>query len=166
VVAPLVSLGSFVVGAGVAGIVTRRIGQRHLILVSRALATEVALLGIAAILAAAVRVQPGAASGYIVIALIALAMGVRTATIARFGGADLELRMLTGALAMLAAELPFTGGASGVSVRRAVAVLALFSGAVAGVLMLKTGLWLPLAAAAGLALASWRTYVSAMRRHH
>jgi uncharacterized membrane protein YoaK (UPF0700 family) len=50
VVAPLVSLGSFVVGAGVAGIVTRRTGQRHLLLVSRALATEVALLGIAAIL--------------------------------------------------------------------------------------------------------------------
>jgi hypothetical protein len=63
------------------------------------------------------------------------------------------------------AELPFTGGASRVSVRRAAAVLALFAGAVAGALLLKTGLWLPLAAAAGLGLATWLTYVSAMRRH-
>jgi uncharacterized membrane protein YoaK (UPF0700 family) len=165
VLAPVVSLSSFVVGAGIAGVVTKRTGQRHLLLVSRALATEVALLGIAAILAASVRVTPGAASGYIAIALMSLGMGIRTGTIARFGGAELTLTILTGTLALLAAELPFTGGASRVSVRRAAAVLALFSGAVAGALLLKTSLWLPLAAAAGLGLATWLIYLSAMRRH-
>jgi hypothetical protein len=50
--------------------VTKRQRQRHLILVSRALAIEVALLGIAAILAAAVPVASGDATGYIVIALM------------------------------------------------------------------------------------------------
>ena len=101
------SPGSFLVGAGIAGVVTKHTGQRHLILVSRALATEVALLGIAAILAAAVAVAPRAASSYIVIAPMSLAMGVRTVTIARFGGVELTLVMLTGTLASLAAELPF-----------------------------------------------------------
>ena len=67
-------------------------------------------------------------------------------------------------MASLAAELPFTRGASTVSVRGAAAVLALFSGAVAGALLLKTSLWLPLAAAAALGLATWLIYASAMRR--
>jgi hypothetical protein len=60
-------------------------------------------------------------------------------------------------LAALAADLPFTGGSGKGSVRRAAAVLALFSGALAGALLLRTSLWLPLAAAAGLGLAtsSW-----------
>jgi uncharacterized membrane protein YoaK (UPF0700 family) len=164
-VAPLVWLGSFVVAAGVAGIVTRRTEQRHVIVVSRALAFAVALLGTASILAAAVRVTSGAASGYIVIALMALAMGVRTGTIARFAGPDPTLTMLTGTLAAVAANLPFTGGADDGSVRRAAAVLALFSGALAGALLLRTSLWVPLAAAAGWLLATWLSYVSGMRRH-
>ena len=165
VVGPLVSLGSFVVGAGLAGTVTKRTGARHLVLISRALAMEVSLLGIAAILAAAVAVTPGAASGYTVIALMALAMGVRTGTIARFGGTELTLTMLAGTLAALAADLPFTGGSGKRTVRRGAAVLALFSGALAGALLLKTRLWLPLAAAATLALATWITYARAMSRH-
>jgi uncharacterized membrane protein YoaK (UPF0700 family) len=110
------------------------------------------LLGAAAILAAAVAATPGSVSADIVIALLALAMGVRTGTIARYGGPDLTLTMLTGTLAALAANLPFTGGSGNGSVRRLAATLALFSGALVGALVLKTSLWLPLAAAAGLAL--------------
>jgi uncharacterized membrane protein YoaK (UPF0700 family) len=165
VVAPLVSLGSFVVGAGVAGIVTKRTGERHLVLLSRALAIEVSLLAVAAILTAAFAVRPGTAFGYIAIALMSLTMGVRTGTTGRLGGAELTLTMLVGTLAALAADLPFTGGSGKGSVRRGAAVLALFSGALAGALLLKASLWLPLAAAAGLGLATWLTYVSAMRRH-
>lgn len=43
-------------------------------------------------------------------------------------------------------------------------MLAMFSGAVAGALLLKTSLVLPLIAAAGLALATWLVYVPAARR--
>jgi len=154
VAAPLVSVGSFVVGAGAAGVVTKRSGTSDRVLVVRALAAEVSLLGIAAIVAAAGTVTPGAASGYIVIALLALAMGVRNGTLARFGGADSTLTMLTGSLAGLVSNLPFTGGSDRRSARRGAATLALFSGALAGALLLKTSLWLPLAAAAVLALAT------------
>jgi uncharacterized membrane protein YoaK (UPF0700 family) len=119
------------------------------------------LLGTAAILAAAVTVTPRAAFGYTVIALLALAMGVRNGTLARFGGADSTLTMLTGSLAALASNLPFTGGSDKGSVRRGAATLALFAGALAGALLLKTSLWLPLAAAAALALA-----ISSVLRTH
>ena len=43
-------------------------------------------------------------------------------------------------------------------------MLAMFGGALAGALLLKTSLALPLIAAAGLALATWLVYVPAARR--
>jgi uncharacterized membrane protein YoaK (UPF0700 family) len=165
VVAPLVSLGSFVVGAGAAGVVTERTGNRHITLIARALAIEVSLIAIASVLAAAVTITPNAASGDTVIALLGLAMGVRNATIRRIGGSDLTTTVLTGTLAALAAGLPFTGGSGKGSVRRIASALALFCGALTGALLLKTSLWLPLATATGLALATWLVYVPAIRRH-
>jgi uncharacterized membrane protein YoaK (UPF0700 family) len=165
VVAPLVSLGSFILGAGAAGVVTKRTGDRHITLVARALAIEVSLIASASILAAAVAITPNAASGDTVIALLALAMGVRNATIRRIGGSDLTTTVLTGTLAALASGLPFTGGSGKGSVRRIAACLALFCGALTGALLLKSGLWLPLATAAGLVLATWLVYVPAIRRH-
>jgi hypothetical protein len=41
----------------------------------------------------------------------------------------------------------------------------MLAGAVIGALLLKTSIVLPLAAAAGLALATWLLYVPAVRRH-
>jgi uncharacterized membrane protein YoaK (UPF0700 family) len=164
VAGPLVSLGAFVLGAGAAGVVAKRTGGRGLMLVGRALAIEISLLGIAAILAAAIDVTPDSPSGYIVIALLAMAMGTRNATIARIGGSDLTTTVLTSTLAWVAADLPFTGGSGKGSVRRTAALMALFCGALAGALLLKSSLWLPLSAAAGLALATWLVYVPAIRR--
>src|SRR3954453_22459301 len=62
VVAPLVSLGSFLLGAGGGGILAERMGDRHPAHIARALAVEVSLLGMAVVLAAAVDVRPNAAS--------------------------------------------------------------------------------------------------------
>jgi len=165
VLAPLVSLGAFILGAGAAGVVIKHTRDRRITLVARALAIELSLIAIAAVLAAAVTITPDAASGDTVIALLALAMGVRNATIRRLGGPDLTTTVLTGTLAAFAAGLPFTGGSGKGSVRRTAAALALFCGALTGALLLKTGLWLPLATAAGLALATWLIYVPAIRRH-
>src|SRR5437773_1410509 len=73
VLAPLVSLGSFLLGAAGGGVLADRMGDRHPEHIARALAIEVSLLGGAAILAAAVDVRPNAVSGDIVIALLAFA---------------------------------------------------------------------------------------------
>src|SRR3954453_21108386 len=81
IVAPLVSLGSFLVGAAGGGILAKRIGNRHPEHVGRALGLEVTLIGTAAIVAAIIDVRPNSFSGDSLIAMLALAMGVRNATV-------------------------------------------------------------------------------------
>ncbi|MDX6673819.1 MAG: hypothetical protein QOH11_1237 [Solirubrobacteraceae bacterium] len=164
VVAPLVSLGAFLLGAGGGGVLADRLGDHHPQHIARALAIEVSLIGVAALLAAAVDVRPDAFSGDIVIALLAFAMGFRNATVRRIGVPDLTTTVLTMTLTGLAADSPPAGGSGKGSVRRIAAVLAMFTGALAGALLLKTSLALPLLAAAGLALATWLVYVPAARR--
>ncbi len=164
VVAPLVSLGSFLAGAGVGGILARRLGDRHPRHVATALSIEVSLLGAAAVFTAVVNVHPDALTGDIVIALLAFAMGVRNATVRRIGVPDLTTTVLTMTLTALASDSTFAGGPGKGELRRTAAVLAMFGGALAGALLLKTSLVLPLAAAAGLALVTWLVYVPAARR--
>jgi len=164
VVAPLVSLGAFLLGAGGGGVLANQMGDRHPQHIALALAFEVSLLGIAAVLAAAVQVRPGAVSGDVVIALLAFAMGVRNATVRRLGVPDLTTTVLTMTLTGLAAESPPAGGSGKGSVRRVAAVSAMLTGALTGALLLKTSLVLPLATAACLALVTWLVYVPAARR--
>jgi uncharacterized membrane protein YoaK (UPF0700 family) len=164
VIAPLVSLAAFLVGAGGGGVLADRVEERHPQHIARALAIEVSLIGMAAVLAAAVDVRPNAVSGDIVIALLALAMGVRNATVRRIGVPDLTTTVLTMTLTGLAADSPLAGGSGKGSTRRIAAVLAMLTGALAGALLLKTSLVLPMVAAAGLALLTWLVYVPAARR--
>ncbi len=70
VVAPLVSLGAFLVGSAVGGAMATRIGHRHVQHVARALWIETALVLAAAIVAVTVDVEPSAVSGDAVIALL------------------------------------------------------------------------------------------------
>src|SRR6476620_2601364 len=49
VVAPLVSLGAFLAGAGAGGVLARRMGDRHPEHIARALGVEVSLIGVAAV---------------------------------------------------------------------------------------------------------------------
>jgi uncharacterized membrane protein YoaK (UPF0700 family) len=164
VIAPLVSLGAFLVGAGGGGILAVRMAERHPNHVARALAIEVSLIGVAVVLAAAIDLRPNRASGDLVIALLALAMGVRNATVRHLGVPDLTTTVLTMTLTGLAADSPLAGGSGRGSVRRIAAVLAMLTGALAGALLLKTSLVLPLLAAAALALVTWLVYVPAARR--
>src|SRR4051812_34628088 len=164
VLAPLVSLGSFLLGAATGGVLAERMGDRHPAHMARALAVEVSLIGMAAVLAAALDVRPNAVSGDVVIAMLAFAMGTRNATVRRLGVPDLTTTVLTMTLTGFAADSPPAGGAGKGSVRRIAAVLAMFSGALAEALLLKTSLVLPLIAAAGLALVTWLVYIPAARR--
>jgi len=165
VVAPLVSLGSFLVGAVGGGLLAKRIGNRHPQHIARALGFEATLIGAAAVLAVIVDVRPSELSGDAVIAMLALAMGVRNATVRTLGVPDLTTTVLTMTLTGLAADSPAAGGSGKGSARRIAAVAAMLAGAVAGALLLKTSIVLPLVAAAGLALATWLVYVPAVRRH-
>ena len=164
VVAPLVSLGAFLVGAGAGGNLAKRLADKRPLHMNAALVIEVTLIGAATVFAAVVAVEPSAVSGDMVIALLALAMGVRNATVRRIAVPDLTTTVLTMTLTGLAADSPPAGGSGEGSARRVSAVLAMFAGALGGALLLKTSLVLPLAAAAGLALVTWLIYVPAARQ--
>ena len=159
VVAPIVSLAAFLLGAGAGGVLVKRIGGRHPTLVARALGIEVALIAVAAVVAAATTVHPGNASAYALIALMALAMGVRNAVVRHVAVPDLTTTVLTMTLTGLAADSRAAGGSGKGTVRRVAAVLAMLAGALCGALLLKADLFAPLALAAVLALTTWLVYV-------
>lgn len=164
VVAPMVSLGAFLLGAAAGGVLARRTSGGHPSRVARALVIEASLIAAAAVLAAVITVQPGRLSGDVVIALLAFSMGVRNATVRHIGVPDLTTTVLTLTMTGLAADSPLAGGSGSGSTRRVAAVLAMLVGALAGALLLRTSLVLPLAAASGLAFTTWLVYVPVARR--
>jgi uncharacterized membrane protein YoaK (UPF0700 family) len=164
VVAPIISLAAFLLGAGVGGVLVKRMGKRHPALVARALGIEVALLAVAAVVAAVATIQPDQFSAYVLIALMAFAMGVRNATVRRIAVPDLTTTVLTMTLTGLAADSPPAGGSGTGSTRKIAAVAAMLIGALCGALLLKASLWAPLAVAAAIALATWLVYVPAAVR--
>jgi uncharacterized membrane protein YoaK (UPF0700 family) len=164
VVAPLVSLGAFLAGSAGGGVLAVKTADRHPLHVARALGVELGLILTAAILAAAIDVRPNSLSGDAVIALLALAMGVRNATVRRLGVPDLTTTVLTMTLTGLAADSHIADGSGQGSVRRSTAVLAMLLGAVAGALLLRISLVPPLLAAAALALLVALIYVPVARR--
>jgi uncharacterized membrane protein YoaK (UPF0700 family) len=164
VLAPIISLVAFLVGAGAGGRLASRLEDQHTSHFAGALGIEVLLIGLAAIIAIVADVHPDRLSGDVVIALLALAMGTRNATVRGLGVPDLTTTVLTMTLTGLAAESPLAGGTGRGSARRVAAVAAMLFGALAGALLLKTSLVLPLALAAALALATWLLYLPAARR--
>jgi uncharacterized membrane protein YoaK (UPF0700 family) len=157
VVAPLVSLGAFLAGSAVGG----AMGAKRF---DRALGIETVLVLAAAIVAVAADVEPSTVPGDAVIALLALAMGVRNATVRRLAVPDLTTTVLTMTLTGLAADSRVAGGSGGGSVRRIAAVLAMLLGAIAGALLLKISLVPPLLAAAAVALVVALAYAPVARR--
>jgi uncharacterized membrane protein YoaK (UPF0700 family) len=163
VVAPLISLAAFMAGAGGGGMLAVRTAGRHPRGFAWALAIEVSLIAAAAVIAAAADIRPNAVSGDTVIALLAVAMGVRNATVRRIAVPDLTTTVLTMTLTGLAADSALFGGTGKGTTRRSAAVLAMLAGALVGALLLKTSLVLPLAAAAALALISSLLYLPTAR---
>jgi uncharacterized membrane protein YoaK (UPF0700 family) len=164
IVAPIISLVAFLLGAGIGGALVKRMGQRHPALVARALAIEVLCLAVAAILAATITIRPRHVSADVLIALMAFAMGVRNAAVRRIAVPDLTTTVLTMTLTGLAADSRPAGGSGKGSVRRIAAVVAMLLGALSGALLLKIKIPVPLAVAAALALATWLIYVPVATR--
>lgn len=159
VVAPLISAASFLAGAGVGGMLASRTSDRRRRQVTAALVSEVVLVAIAGGFAALVHITPDHASGDTVIALLALAMGVRNATVRGLGVPDLTTTVLTMTLTGLAADSRVAGGSGKGTARRLAAVGTMLGGAMVGAWAVKSGLVLPLAVAAGLALVALIGYV-------
>jgi uncharacterized membrane protein YoaK (UPF0700 family) len=151
IVAPIVSLLAFLAGAALGGMLADAVATRHRFHLGAALGAEVALLVVATLLTALATVRPDAASGDTVIGLLALAMGLRNATVRRLGVPDLTTTVLTLTLTGVAADLRHVRANRSPLVRRLSAVLAMLIGALIGALLLKSDPAWVLALAAVLA---------------
>jgi uncharacterized membrane protein YoaK (UPF0700 family) len=159
VLAPIVSL----VGAAGGGVLGRKFSARGLGHVAGALVLEAGLIAIAVAYALVVAVRPDHASGDTVIGLLAVAMGVRNATVRRLAVPDLTTTVVTLTLTGLAAESKLVGGSGKGTARRTAAVVTMFAGALVGALLLRSGRAVPLALATAAALATWTGYAKASR---
>ncbi|MCW2882891.1 MAG: hypothetical protein JWQ95_6991 [Sphaerisporangium sp.] len=150
--ASLVSLFGFLTGAVAGGRADVHLRSRRArILVT--LAAEAVMLGLAALIAAVSGVATSA-DRYPVIALVAVAMGMRNATVRLLAIPDLTTTVLTRILTGLASESSLAGGTNPRAVRRIASVLSILLGAYLGALLLRhVGVeWVLLAVASCVAL--------------
>ena len=159
IVAPIVSLLMFLVGAMLGGRLADAVASRHRVHLGVALGAEVVLLAVAALFTALAVVRPDAASGDTVIGLLALAMGLRNATVRRLAVPDLTTTVLTLTLTGLASDLRHLRANHSGTLRRVSAVLAMLIGALVGALLLKTGPAWVLGLAAVLAAVTGSIYL-------
>ncbi len=157
------ALAAFLGGAVIGGRLGRRFdARRSRWLLSDAL-VETGLLFAAALVARGYQWEPFVASGraYLLIALTAIAMGMRNATVRRLGVADLTTTVLTMTLTGLGADSRLAGGTDVRWQRRVASVAALLAGAALGALLVeKVGLVWPLALAGGITLLATLAYVA------
>src|SRR5258706_7330274 len=91
------------------------------------------------------------ASAYAIVLSTALAMGLRNAVVQKLAVPDLTTTVLTLTITGLAADPSLAGGGGGRTARRALSILAMFAGALARTILLRTfGLPAPPAVATGL----------------
>jgi len=152
----LVAIGAFLVGALGAG----RLGKAHAGRPLRAWLTTAAFVEASALWSAAavalrfdVATQLPEPRLFVIIALSALAMGFRNATVRQLKVPDLTTTVLTLTLTGLAADSAFAGGGNPNWLRRIASVIAIFLGAALGAfLVTRVGLASSLASAAALIL--------------
>jgi uncharacterized membrane protein YoaK (UPF0700 family) len=154
VLAPLIALLAFLAGGTAGALLARTATPTAGNRLQLAMATEIVLLGAAAVLAALADVNPGGLTAYVLIAILSVAMGLRN-TIARgIGDPNLATTVLNLTLSAFVSSTP-TGIASEPELAlRAAAIAAILAGAIAGALLLKVSLALALATAAAVVVAA------------
>jgi uncharacterized membrane protein YoaK (UPF0700 family) len=164
----LISLVGFLAGAAAGGWVARMVAadKRPRVLLAAGL-VEAALLAVAAIASIGFDIESSEPvwALYGMIALTSLAMGLRNSAVQRLRVADLPTTVVTMALTGLAADSPLAGGSSPRPVRRALSVIALFTGALCGAYLLRYGVALPLFVTAACVLGTTAVYASVAPAH-
>ncbi|GAA3110837.1 YoaK family protein [Streptomyces echinatus] len=158
VLASVVSLGAFLLGALSGG----RLGGRHAAhrghLLRTATALQTVLVAVATLVAGVADGRVTTGFQYTLIVLLGLAMGLQNAVARRLGVPDLTTTVLTLTLTGLAADSVPAGGEGPRPGRRLLSVLAMFLGALVGaVLILHGHLTLTLALALSLLAATSAT---------
>jgi uncharacterized membrane protein YoaK (UPF0700 family) len=125
-VGSVIALAAFLAGAlAGGGLVLRAKNQAHLLLA--ATSVKFCLSVIALLVAALSAVAADTAAAYVVIAILAVAMGIQNAAARKIAAPDFTTTVLTMTITGIAADL--TAGASPKLVRRLLSVAAMFLGA-------------------------------------
>jgi uncharacterized membrane protein YoaK (UPF0700 family) len=133
----LAALGAFASGSVVGGMVTSRRPRApagHLLI---AVYAEILLLSVAVIVALVTGNSVTSVSIYLVIVCTAVAMGLRNAVVRKLAVPDLTTTVLTLTVTGLAADSRLAGGAGSRSGRRILSILAMWSGALTGAMLLQ-----------------------------
>ncbi|MFH9353613.1 YoaK family protein [Kitasatospora sp. NPDC017646] len=134
----LTSLAAFLLGALLAGrLATRHAGTRRPAQLRTVFVLEVALYAVAAAVVFAWSTEGSAQ--YVVIALLALAMGIRNGTVRGLGIPDLTTTVLTLTLTGLAADSRLAGGTAPRQRRKVLSVVTMLAGAAPGAVLVLHG---------------------------
>lgn len=145
ILASLVALCSFVLGALGGGLLGARLGQHRGRLLSLATLLQACLLAASVVLAALSSHPLRVSSSYGLIVLLGIAMGLQNATARKLAVPDLTTTVLTLTIVGIAADSRIVGGSGSRAGRRLIAVAAMFVGAlVGGLLLFHVSIVLPL----------------------
>jgi uncharacterized membrane protein YoaK (UPF0700 family) len=158
--ASLLALGSFLAGSVVGGRLGHRLTTNRGTLLGAALGLQLIAVGAASGLAALRSGAVDSTTRHVLIALLAVGMGIQNATARRLAVPELTTTVLTMTLTGIAADSTLAGGATSRLGRRSLAIAAMFVGGLTGALLaLKVSLVAPLIAATTvLVIATVTTY--------
>jgi len=129
--ASLTALGGFLVGAVLAGRISRKV-PHHRSLMMTVMTMEAALTVVAALIAATVSALGTGWPRYTVIALLAISLGARNAAVRRLGVPDMSTTVLTTTLTGFASESTLAGGTNTNAHLRITSIASMFVGAIVG----------------------------------
>jgi uncharacterized membrane protein YoaK (UPF0700 family) len=139
----VVALVCFAVGAVAGGRLVRRDGETGRRI---GFASDAGLIGIAAIVVALTHPGPAGQARYLVIGILAAAMGMQNVLIRRWGIPDLATNAMTKTMAYLVADSALGGGDNHHGMRRGISIVIFAAGAAVGAALTRYGILWPILA--------------------
>jgi len=136
IAASLLALVSFSVGALGGGLLGSRFGQHRGHLLSGAAGVQAILLGISVVLCALSKRPVTGGDLYGLIIVLGVSMGIQNATARKLAVPDLTTTVLTLTITGISADHRAVGGTGSKAGRRSISVVAMFSGALVGALLI------------------------------
>ncbi len=163
--ASLAALAAFIVGALTGGRIAQRLSAHRGRLLGTSTSAEAVLVGVAAVVGMTIGPSVSTGPRYVLIVVLAIAMGLQNAVVRQLAVPDLTTTVLTMTMTGIAADGALAGGPDAKAGRRVVAITSMFLGALAGaecVLHLRLGV--PLLVAFGV-LAAVCSVTVVLSRH-
>jgi len=130
----LIAMGSFLLGSLLGGLLGSHLGSHRGRLLWNATEIQALCLGIAVIFSVLAGNPVAAGYGYAIIIALAISMGLQNALVRKLGVPDLTTTVLTLTITGMVADSRMGGGSGSKVGRRLISVLAMFTGALIGVL--------------------------------